>query len=75
MNQVQEPKLPRLLKGAQVEELYGIKRRTLVGYVKHGVIGCVRVGRQVMYDRQILDAFCESGGKAFEGGWRRESAS
>jgi hypothetical protein len=68
-----EPKLPRLLKGKQVEEIYGIKNRSLIGYAKHGVIKAVRVGRQIFYDRLSLDAFIESGGKAFPGGWKREA--
>jgi hypothetical protein len=76
MTEMQEAKLPRLLKGKQVEEICGIKARTLVGYVRSGVIKCVRVGRQIFYDRQALDAFCASGGAAFpEGGWKRERSS
>jgi hypothetical protein len=66
-----EAKLPRLLKGKQVEEIYGIKNRSLIGYAKHGVIKAVRVGRQIFYDRLAIESFIESGGKAFEGGWKR----
>ena len=74
--QLAQGQLPRLLKGKQVEEIYGIKARTLGGYVKHGVIKAVRCGRQIFYDRLSLDAFIESGGSGFpNGGWRREGAS
>lgn len=66
----------RLLKGKQVEEIYGIKQRTLYGYVKYGVIKCVRCGRQIFYDRQAIEEFIRAGGQAFpEGGWRRERVS
>ena len=60
-----EQSTKRLLNKYEVEDLYGIRANQLASLVKDGVLSCVHVGRRVFYDRLVLDAFVESGGKVW----------
>lgn len=63
---------PRLLSKYDVERVYGIRANQLPSLVKDGVLTCVRVGRRVMYNREVLEEFVRGGGKSLPGGWRRK---
>ena len=65
------PTAKRLLDKYEVELIYGIRANQLASLVRDGVLTDVRVGRRVMYDRKVLDAFIDGGGKGLPGVWRR----
>ncbi len=48
-----------------VDRLYALTREK--------IIPCVYLGRQIRWDEDQLDAFIESGGKPWSGGWRKEA--
>ena len=66
------PPTKRLYSKHEVELVYGIRANQLASLVKYGVLRCVRVGRRVMYDREVLEDFIAQGGKGLPGGWRRK---
>ena len=68
-----QTQLKRLLTKYEVEETYGIRANQLASLVKDGVLTCVRVGRRVFYNREVIEKFIAEGGKGLPGGWRRES--
>jgi hypothetical protein len=70
-HELYERAMKRLLSKHEVEQIYGIRANQLASLVRDGVLKCVRVGRRVMYDREVLDAFIAGGGKGLPGGWRR----
>ena len=70
-----QTQLKRLLTKYEVEEIYGIRANQLASLVRDGVLRCVRVGRLVFYDREMLEAFIADGGKGLPSGWRREPVS
>jgi excisionase family DNA binding protein len=66
---------PRLQTPAETAARMRMSKRALLAAAAEGIVPCVRIGRRVLFDREAIDAFIKSGGKAFEGGWRRERAS
>jgi excisionase family DNA binding protein len=38
---------------------------------RQNILPCVRMGRQIRFSPDILQEFIQSGGKAFEGGWKK----
>jgi excisionase family DNA binding protein len=67
--------LPRLLTPEQAATVLRLPKRSLLAAAAEGIVPCVRIGRRVRFDREELTAWIKNGGKAFEGGWRRERAS
>lgn len=55
--------------------LFGVTAGRVYELVASGRLpGVVRLGRQIRFDPDKLDAFVAAGGQGLEGGWRRESA-
>ena len=61
---------------SEAAEQYGLNSVQLYRLISSGIIPAgvaVRVGRRVFIHRNRFADWIESGGGAFEGGWRRES--
>jgi excisionase family DNA binding protein len=67
--------LPKLLTPEQAARAIGLRKQHLLQLAREGIIPSVRLGRLVRFNRDALLEFFNNGGKAFEGGWRRERAS
>jgi len=42
--------------------------------IREGIVPAVKLGRAVRVDEDMIREFVRNGGKAFAGGWRKESA-
>ena len=66
---------PRLMTPEQTAKVLLMPKRSLLAAAAEGIVPCVRIGRRVLFDREAIEEFIRTGGKAFEGGWRREKVS
>jgi len=67
--------MKKLIEAPDVAELlYGDRARAprVHELARQGLLPAVRLGRQVRFDPDAIDEFITSGGKALDGGWRRE---
>ena len=63
-----------LLTPQQVADYLAIPLTTVYEHARTGLLPSVRIGRSVRFKQETLDRFIESGGQAFEGGWRKEGS-
>jgi excisionase family DNA binding protein len=62
----------QLLKVAEAAEYLNLSEYQTLSYAREGIIPSVRCGRLVRFSPAALNEFIESGGKSYEGGWRRK---
>ncbi len=74
MDQIPASVLPRLLTPEELAGETGLNKRTSLGLARQGILPCVRVGRRVLFDRDVVLQWMRSGGQAYPGGWRKEPA-
>jgi len=55
---------------SEVAEVLRISARRAYALIRRGDLPAFKLGRQVRVDRQELEAFVRTGGKALPGGWR-----
>ena len=61
-----------LLTTTQLAEQTGIPERRLYALVRDNLIPTVRLGRQVRFSKQAVEAWIAEGGQSLPGGWRRD---
>lgn len=61
-----------LVKANVVAKKLDVSEARVYELAKLGLLPCVRMGRQVRFRPEEIDAFIASGGAAFPGGWRKE---
>lgn len=64
--------MKKLLTVGEVAELLGASEQRVYSLTRENIIPCVRLGRQIRWNEETLNAFIEGGGKSFDGGWRKE---
>lgn len=64
-----------LIRIAEVAELLNITQSRAYDLAREGIIPAVRIGRQLRFDSDRVQAWIESGGQALPGGWKRESSA
>jgi excisionase family DNA binding protein len=64
----------RLLKIDEAALILGVSDKRAYELARLGLLPIVHLGRQVRVDPDVLDRFIQSGGKAFQGGWRKDTA-
>lgn len=66
---------PRKLTSAEpVAEMLGVKVHRVYDLARQDLIPHVKLGRQVRFDLEKVEAWLEAGGQALPGGWRQEAA-
>lgn len=63
-----------LLRASDVASRLGASEQRVHELARLGLLPCVRMGRSVRFDPAVVELWIQTGGKAFEGGWRRDSA-
>ena len=66
---------PRLVAAKVVAERLGITTNRVYELAAQGILPCVRLGRQVRFDPEKVEALVASGGQALPGGWRQDAAA
>lgn len=56
----------------EVAALLRLPKNTVYEHARTGLLPCVRIGRAMRFRRSDIEAWLESGGATFEGGWRKE---
>ena len=51
----------------------GVKRQRIYDAARQNLIPCVRIGRQLRFDRAAIEAWIDAGGQALPGGWKHSS--
>lgn len=64
----------KLVKAAVVARQYDISESRVYELAKLGLLPCVRLGRQVRFRVEDIEAFVAQGGATLPGGWRKEAA-
>jgi excisionase family DNA binding protein len=64
----------RLLSAYEVAELLNDTRPHVLEMAREGLLPCVRLGRKVRFDPEVVQEFIRTGGRSFPGGWRREAS-
>ena len=62
----------RLVKAADVAPVLDVSEARVYELARLKLIPCVRLGRQLRFDLEVLEAWVAEGGQALPGGWRRE---
>lgn len=65
-------KLKRCWTVPEVARILDVPETRVYELCRRGLLPHVKLGRQVRVDREALDEFIRSGGKALPGGWRWE---
>ena len=63
-----------LLRASEVASRLSTSEQRVHELARLGLLPCVRMGRSVRFDASVVEQWIQTGGKAFEGGWRREAA-
>lgn len=61
---------PRLVKASAVARRLDVTEARAYELAKLGLLPCVRLGRQVRFRPEDVEAFIKKGGAALPGGWR-----
>lgn len=56
-----------------VAELLGVKPHRVYDLAQQDLIPHIKLGRQVRFDLDKVEAWLEAGGQALPGGWKRET--
>lgn len=67
--------MAEMLTPAEAAEYLRVSRGRLYDLVRQGLLPAVRLGRQIRIRRHDLREFCDAGGRALPGGWRRDGGS
>jgi excisionase family DNA binding protein len=51
----------------------GVTKYRAYQLTRSGIVPCVRIGRSVKVDPDVVEEWIRNGGQAHEGGWRRET--
>ncbi len=62
-----------LLKSKEAAEKLTINEDRLYAYTREGILPVVKIGRQLRWAESALDEFIRSGGRSFQGGWKKEA--
>jgi len=62
-----------LLTVAEVAQYLQVTNSRVYELIREGLVPSVRLGRQVRVDPRSLQNFCDGGGAALPGGWKRQS--
>jgi excisionase family DNA binding protein len=68
------PRTRRIVGAKPVAELLGVKPPRVYDLAQQNLIPHIKLGRQVRFDLDKVEAWLESGGQALPGGWRQEAA-
>lgn len=63
----------RLMTMNQAAETLGVSVDQAYSLARNGILPVVRLGRMIRVDEHTLEQFIASGGRTFEGGWRKEA--
>lgn len=58
----------------EVSMITRLPKATVYEYARTGLLPCVRFGRSIRFKKSDIQDFINTGGKSFEGGWRKEAA-
>jgi len=64
--------MPKLMTVHEVAELLRLRPARAYELARLGLIPTVRIGRQIRVSSAALMDFINTGGRALDGGWRRE---
>jgi excisionase family DNA binding protein len=70
-----EPRLnwrSTLLECDEIAKQFGLSKQAIYNYANQGILPCVRIGRHIRFRLEDIEAFIASGGKALDGGWKKE---
>lgn len=62
----------RLLTATEVARTLAVKPARVHQLARAGLLPCIRMGRQVRFDPAAVTEWLEDGGRAWEGGWKRD---
>lgn len=66
--------MKRLLAAGEVKDFLNLSSTDQVyRLVREGILPAVRIGRQIRFDPDVLQEWIKRGGKAYDGGWRKEA--
>jgi excisionase family DNA binding protein len=63
----------KLLRAFEVGERLGMAEPQVFRLARENILPCVRVGRSVRFDSDVIEEWIRAGGKAWDGGWRKEA--
>jgi excisionase family DNA binding protein len=63
----------RLLTVPEVASILSVPEHAVYRMAREGILPVIRLGRLVRFDPDGLRKWIEQGGKAFDGGWRKEA--
>jgi excisionase family DNA binding protein len=63
----------KLLRLPEVARILDLKEDRVYALAREGIIPIVRIGRQLRVDPDKLQEWIDNGGKAFDGGWKKEA--
>ncbi len=68
------PRTRRIVGVKPVADLLGVKPTRVYDLAQRDLIPHIKLGSQVRFDLDKVEAWLESGGQALPGGWRQEAA-
>ena len=68
------PRARRIVGVKPIAELLDVKQSRVYDLAQQNLIPHIKLGRQVRFDLDKVEAWLESGGQALPGGWRQEAA-
>ena len=68
------PRTRRIVSVKPVAELLAVTPARVYDLAQRDIIPHIKLGRQVRFDLDKIEAWLESGGEALPGGWRQEVA-
>ena len=68
------PRTRRIVSVKPIAELLDVTPARVYDLAQQDLIPHIKLGRQVRFDLDKVEAWLESGGQALPGGWRQEAA-
>ena len=68
------PRIRRIVSVKPIAELLDVKPSRVYDLAQQDLIPHIKLGRQVRFDLDKVEAWLEAGGQALPGGWRQEAA-
>ena len=69
-----KPRTRRIVGVKPIAELLDVKQSRVYDLAQQDLIPHIKLGRQVRFDLDKVEAWLEAGGQALPGGWRQEAA-
>jgi excisionase family DNA binding protein len=63
----------KLLRLPEVARILDLREDQVYALARQNIIPVVRIGRQLRVDPDKLKEWIDNGGKAFDGGWKKEA--